>query len=53
MIEIGKLTSMINDFTWPQLPILTQEENFLETIAQHQVVILQGETGSGKTTAST
>lgn len=50
MIEIGKLTSMINDFTWPQLPILTQEENFLETIAQHQVVILQGETGSGKTT---
>jgi ATP-dependent helicase HrpA len=32
------------------LPVVEQRETLLETIAAHQVVILCGETGSGKTT---
>ncbi len=33
-----------------QLPVVEQRQTILESIAQHQVVILCGETGSGKTT---
>lgn len=32
------------------LPVLAQKERIKELIAQHQVVIISGETGSGKTT---
>ncbi|ASJ70416.1 ATP-dependent RNA helicase HrpA [Granulosicoccus antarcticus] len=34
----------------PELPVVEQREEILEAIKQHQVVILCGETGSGKTT---
>ncbi|MFW6343020.1 MAG: ATP-dependent RNA helicase HrpA, partial [Halothiobacillaceae bacterium] len=34
----------------PELPVVQRREDILETLANHQVVILAGETGSGKTT---
>ncbi len=34
----------------PELPVVEQREEILQAIKQHQVVILCGETGSGKTT---
>lgn len=41
-----------NDVTTssPDLPISSWKEQILTSIAQHQVLILQGDTGSGKTT---
>lgn len=35
---------------YPPLPVSEQKEQIAEAIAKHQVVILAGETGSGKTT---
>lgn len=37
-------------FEWPKLPVLEQEAAFLDALTKHSVIILQGETGSGKTT---
>src|SRR5688572_1789108 len=34
----------------PQLPVSERKEELLETIRDHQVVVVAGETGSGKTT---
>lgn len=34
----------------PQLPILARRDEIVEAISRHQVVVLCGETGSGKTT---
>ncbi len=34
----------------PELPVVEQREQILKAIQQHQVIILCGETGSGKTT---
>ena len=34
----------------PQLPVSERHDELLEAISQHQVVIIAGETGSGKTT---
>lgn len=36
--------------TYPDLPVTQQREEILEAIAKHQVVVIAGETGSGKTT---
>eukprot|EP01126_Amoeba_proteus_P049345 TRINITY_DN5769_c0_g1_i10.p1 TRINITY_DN5769_c0_g1~~TRINITY_DN5769_c0_g1_i10.p1 ORF type:complete len:704 (-),score=133.96 TRINITY_DN5769_c0_g1_i10:77-2188(-) len=33
-----------------ELPVFEQKHEFLEYLRQHQVIVLQGETGSGKTT---
>merc|ERR1719319_1506049 len=33
-----------------KLPIIAEEQNIMETINNHQVTVLAGETGSGKTT---
>jgi HrpA-like RNA helicase len=33
-----------------QLPIWEHKEQFLEVVRNHQVIVLVGETGSGKTT---
>ncbi len=38
------------DFTTPDLPISLRKDELLETIRDHQVVIVAGETGSGKST---
>ena len=35
---------------YPPLPIVDKRQHIADTIAQHQVVVLAGETGSGKTT---
>ncbi len=34
----------------PELPVVERREDILEALAEHQVVIVAGETGSGKTT---
>ena len=34
----------------PELPVSQRREDIAETIRDHQVVIVAGETGSGKTT---
>lgn len=36
--------------TIPNLPILQFEEKIMETVEQHPVVVVIGETGSGKST---
>lgn len=36
--------------TYPDLPVTQQREEILAAIAKHQVVVIAGETGSGKTT---
>ncbi len=36
-----------------QLPIWEHKEQFLEVVRNHQVIVLVGETGSGKTTQVT
>lgn len=33
-----------------ELPVFEQKEEFLQNLKNHQVIVLQGETGSGKTT---
>ncbi len=38
------------DFTTPDLPISARKDELLEVIGDHQVVIVAGETGSGKST---
>ncbi|MBT0769251.1 ATP-dependent RNA helicase HrpA [Kineosporia sp. J2-2] len=56
--EIGSATARVESrrasvpaLTYPdQLPVSRRREDLLKTIAEHQVVIVAGETGSGKTT---
>ncbi|TCP95073.1 ATP-dependent helicase HrpA [Cricetibacter osteomyelitidis] len=36
--------------TYPDLPVSARRDEILKTIQQHQVVVIAGETGSGKTT---
>lgn len=38
------------DITYPDLPVSARAEEICDLIKQHQVVIIAGETGSGKTT---
>ena len=42
--------SNIPDIKYPELPVSEQKEAIKEAIAENQVVIIAGETGSGKTT---
>ncbi len=45
------LSSNPHQITYPQsLPIVEYKQVIIETIQKHQVVIIEGETGSGKTT---
>lgn len=37
-------------FTYPDLPILARKDDILEALRGHQAVVVQGGTGSGKTT---
>ncbi|MFT4148086.1 MAG: ATP-dependent RNA helicase HrpA [Micrococcaceae bacterium] len=41
---------MMNNITYPDLPVSQRKDEIEKAIAQHQVVIIAGETGSGKTT---
>lgn len=55
-IEIARLKVLqrqhsINKLDFPEsLPVSQRKEEILRTIAEHQVVVIAGETGSGKTT---
>jgi ATP-dependent helicase HrpA len=40
----------VTSITYPDLPISERREEILEAIATHQVVVISGETGSGKST---
>ncbi|WP_299074253.1 ATP-dependent RNA helicase HrpA [uncultured Paraglaciecola sp.] len=42
--------AQVPDLDFPALPISERKEEIAEAIANHQVVIIAGETGSGKTT---
>ena len=35
---------------WPDLPVVASREDIKQAISEHQVVVIAGETGSGKTT---
>lgn len=37
-------------FNYPDLPVVDKKEDILSALKQHQVVVIAGETGSGKTT---
>ncbi|SDL77365.1 ATP-dependent helicase HrpA [Corynebacterium mycetoides] len=48
---VDKRASSIGDITYPeQLPVSARREDIMELIRDHQVVVIAGETGSGKTT---
>ncbi|MBD4918930.1 ATP-dependent RNA helicase HrpA, partial [Xanthomonas citri pv. citri] len=38
------------EITYPDLPVSARREEILKLIAENQVVVIAGETGSGKTT---
>src|SRR3954467_6729999 len=41
---------MAHAFTYPDLPILARKEDILKALKEHQALVVQGGTGSGKTT---
>ncbi len=45
-----KRSKTIPSITYPDLPVSARREEIKKAIAEHQVVIVAGETGSGKTT---
>ncbi|MDU0477871.1 ATP-dependent RNA helicase HrpA [Staphylococcus chromogenes] len=48
---VAKIADALPDITYPEsLPVSARREDILQAISQHQVVIIAGETGSGKTT---
>lgn len=48
---VDKRRSQLPEITYPEsLPVSARREDILSAIAEHQVVIIAGETGSGKTT---
>ncbi len=54
-IEVSQLAAqgryaLIGDISYPPLPVSERKEEIKEAISQHQVVVIAGETGSGKTT---
>lgn len=48
--KVEQLRNQPTDITYPDLPISQRREEIAVAIQQHQVIILGGETGSGKTT---
>ncbi|WP_133493183.1 ATP-dependent RNA helicase HrpA [Alcanivorax sp. 24] len=42
--------SLVSELRWPDLPVVHHREELAEAIRDHQVVVVAGETGSGKTT---
>ena len=49
MVVQRRLAS-IGDISYPPLPVSERKDEIKEAISQHQVVVIAGETGSGKTT---
>ncbi len=48
--KVAHRTSLLPTISYPDLPITARREELLEVIANNQVVIVAGETGSGKST---
>jgi len=41
---------MVPDFSYPDLPVSARADEIAELLVKHQVIVVAGETGSGKTT---
>lgn len=50
LISVGKNGRAVNITFPPDLPVTERRDDIAQAIAEHQVVIVAGETGSGKTT---
>ena len=48
--QLAARTAAIPLISFPDLPVSARREEIAQAISQHQVVIISGETGSGKTT---
>ncbi|MDN4501442.1 ATP-dependent RNA helicase HrpA [Alteromonadaceae bacterium BrNp21-10] len=48
--QVERRRAALPNITYPDLPVTEQKQLIAETIDKHQVVIIAGETGSGKTT---
>ncbi|WP_148572143.1 ATP-dependent RNA helicase HrpA [Nocardioides caldifontis] len=49
--EVARRASLVPELTYPEeLPVAARREEIVEAIRRHQVVVVAGETGSGKTT---
>ncbi len=49
--RVAARRASLPELTYPaELPVVARREELLETIREHQVVVVAGETGSGKTT---
>lgn len=46
----AKRQALVPSMTYPDLPIMAKKQEIIAALANHQVVIVAGETGSGKTT---
>ncbi len=47
---VSKRKALLSEITYPDLPISSRREEITKAIAENQVIVLAGETGSGKTT---
>jgi ATP-dependent helicase HrpA len=47
---VSKRQLLIGDINYPALPVADRKDEIKEAISKHQVVVIAGETGSGKTT---
>jgi ATP-dependent helicase HrpA len=50
MQEVAARRAALPTLNWPDLPVVARREEIADAIRDHQVVIVAGETGSGKTT---
>lgn len=49
-LRVEQRRQLLGDITYPDLPISQKREDISRAIAENQVVVIAGETGSGKTT---
>ncbi len=50
MASRDKRLASVPALEWPDLPVVASREDIKQAISDHQVVVIAGETGSGKTT---
>ena len=48
--QLGRRRELVPEVTYPDLPVSERRDDIAEAIRDHQVVVIAGETGSGKTT---
>src|SRR4051795_579236 len=48
--QLDRRRRLVPDVTYPDLPVSERREDIADAIREHQVVVIAGETGSGKTT---